>query len=150
MGDAAANADAPSAADGGGAFTEEMIARLVDRFYTSAQTDEVLGPIFASRIEGHWDPHLERMRAFWSSVLRGTRRFHGDPMGKHVGLPGLSGPVFDRWLELFDDAADAVLPAHLARDVTTRARRMRVAIERTACPASAAHSLPPSHTDGPA
>jgi hemoglobin len=47
---------------------EEMIRNLVHSFYERVRSDAVLGPIFAARIKD-WDPHLERMCAFWSSVI---------------------------------------------------------------------------------
>ena len=80
--------------------SEEEITWLVHAFYARVRDDEVLGPIFASRISD-WEPHLAKMVDFWSSVLRGTARFSGTPMPKHVALPNLQASTFERWLELF-------------------------------------------------
>ena len=44
---------------------EAMIERLVRGFYARIREDELLGPIFAARI-ADWEPHLQRMFAFWS------------------------------------------------------------------------------------
>src|SRR5690242_11461624 len=46
---------------------ETMIESLVRRFYAKVREDAVLGPIFDAKIHD-WEPHLERMCAFWSSV----------------------------------------------------------------------------------
>lgn len=82
---------------------EQVIERLVHRFYDRIRGDEVLGPIFAARITD-WDPHLARMCAFWSSVVLMSGRYHGRPMQKHAPLP-VGGAHFDRWLGLFVDTA---------------------------------------------
>ena len=41
---------------------------------------------FEERI-ADWDPHLERMCAFWSSVALMSGVYHGQPMAKHLPLP---------------------------------------------------------------
>ena len=58
---------------------EEILSGLVRRFYGRVRADAVLGPIFADRISD-WDPHLERMVAFWSSVALLTGRYRGAPV----------------------------------------------------------------------
>ena len=125
-----------------GPITEEAIRDLVHTFYARVRSDPTLGPVFEARLADRWAGHLERMCAFWSSVLLGTRRFQGDPMGAHLGLPGIEAAHFDRWMELFRVTAADRLPEHLALDVAGRAARMRVALERAACP-------PPTARDGP-
>ncbi len=112
------------------AFDEAAIRTLVKHFYRTVVQDPLLGPIFQTRMGGRWDAHLDRMCDFWSTVLLGTRRFNGDPMGAHVAIPGLSGDHFDRWITLFEEAAGDCLSPPLAADIVARARRMRVAIER--------------------
>ena len=71
-----------------------MIDRLVRGFYARARDDELLGPIFAARI-ADWEPHLQRMCAFWSSVALLTGRYHGQPMPLHMPLP-IDARHFDR------------------------------------------------------
>lgn len=87
---------------------EAMIERLVHAFYDRIRADEVLGPIFAARISD-WDPHLQRMCAFWSSVALMSGRYHGRPMPAHASLP-VDGRHFDRWLALFEMTARDVCP----------------------------------------
>lgn len=76
------------------------IASFVERFYAKIRQDDLLGPIFAERIE-HWDVHLGRMKQFWRSVLHATGEFAGNPMIKHVAIPGLEERHFSHWLTLF-------------------------------------------------
>ena len=82
--------------------TEQEIEDLVHAFYDAVRRDEQLGPIFKTYV-GDWDEHLAKLTDFWSSILRGTRRFRGTPMPKHVALPDLSASLFERWLALFRD-----------------------------------------------
>ena len=76
------------------------IDRFVEAFYGKVRDDELLGPIFAERIAA-WPPHLARMKAFWRSVLHNSGEFAGNPMLKHIAIPGLELTHFSRWLELF-------------------------------------------------
>jgi hemoglobin len=80
-----------------------MIERLVRAFYDDVRRDAVLGPIFEARI-ADWEPHLQRMIAFWSSVMLRSGTYHGRPMPMHARLP-VSGAHFDRWLTLFEATA---------------------------------------------
>jgi truncated hemoglobin YjbI len=85
------------------AIDEAMIERLVRGFYARIRDDAVLGPIFAAKIDD-WEPHLQKMCAFWSSVALMSGRYHGQPMAKHLPLP-IDARHFDRWLALFNETA---------------------------------------------
>src|SRR6185437_8441870 len=106
---------------------EAMIERLVHGFYARVREDAVLGPIFESRIRD-WEPHLQRMCAFWSSVALMTGRYHGTPMAKHLPLP-IDAQHFDRWLSLFEDTAHEVCPPAAAAHFAERARRIAESLE---------------------
>lgn len=106
---------------------EDMIQRLVHTFYDRIRADEVLGPIFASRI-ADWGPHLERMCAFWSSVTLMTGRYHGRPMQAHAPLP-VDGSHFDRWLGLFAATAHDVCPPAAASYFVERAHMIAESLE---------------------
>ena len=108
-------------------INEQMIERLVRAFYAKVRTDELLGPIFATRIHD-WEPHLERMCAFWSSVALMSGRYHGTPMAKHLPLP-VNAEHFDRWLALFEDTAGQVCPPEAAQHFVERARRIAESLE---------------------
>ena len=81
--------------------SEEEIAELVRRFYARVRRDAQLGPIFNGRVHD-WHAHQAKLCDFWSSALRGTRRFRGTPMPVHAALPGLTAELFRHWLQLFD------------------------------------------------
>ena len=85
---------------------EALIETLIRAFYTRVQQDEVLAPVFASRISD-WEPHLDKMFAFWSSLTLHTGRYHGQPMAKHMSL-AVDAHHFDRWLALFEETAREV------------------------------------------
>ena len=79
---------------------DAFIARLVDTFYGKIRADALLGPIFAERI-ADWDWHLGRMKGFWRSILHNSGEFSGNPMAKHLVIPGLDESHFAHWLDLF-------------------------------------------------
>ncbi|MBS1664740.1 MAG: group III truncated hemoglobin [Bacteroidetes bacterium] len=75
------------------------IKLLVDNFYTKVRADELLGPVFSSRIHD-WQPHLDTMYNFWNMALFGEKGYSGHPFSKHIDLP-VESEHFDRWLHLF-------------------------------------------------
>ena len=106
---------------------EAMIARLVDGFYDKVRADPLLGPVFNERI-ADWGPHLEQMRLFWSSVALMSGAYHGRPMPKHLPLP-VDARHFDRWLELFRQAAREFCPPSAADHFIERAERIAESLE---------------------
>lgn len=103
--------------------SEEEIFELVTRFYARVRRDATLGPIFNARVHD-WDAHLAKLTDFWSSALRGTRRFRGTPMPVHAALPGLTAELFRHWLQLFDETAAGLSNAALRERVTELAHRI--------------------------
>ena len=108
-------------------ITEALIERLVREFYAKVRSDEVLGPIFEARISD-WEPHLQRMFAFWSSVALMSGRYHGSPMAKHMPLP-VDADHFDRWLQLFEATAREVCAPEAATHFVELARRIAASLE---------------------
>lgn len=106
---------------------EAMIEQLVRGFYARVREDTQIGPVFDAHITD-WEPHLERMCAFWSSVALMTGRYHGQPMQKHLRLP-VDGRHFDRWLALFEAAARELCPPKAADHFIERARRIAESLE---------------------
>jgi hemoglobin len=86
--------------------SEDSIRRLVDSFYVKVRRDPELAPIFLRAIPGDWQPHLNKMYDFWSSVMLTTGRFKGNPVIKHQVLPGMKISLFERWLALFNETCD--------------------------------------------
>ena len=108
-------------------ITESMIQQLVRRFYMKVRADEMLAPIFDARVRD-WEPHLQRMCDFWSSVTVMSGRYHGNPVSKHLPLP-VDAAHFDRWLALFEETAREVCPPQAEAHFVERARRIAQSIE---------------------
>jgi hemoglobin len=108
-------------------ITEAMIERLVRGFYDKVRADPMLAPVFDARIRD-WEPHLQQMCAFWSSVALMTGRYHGTPMVKHTPLP-VDAVHFDRWLALFEQTAGELCPPQAATHFVERARRIAASLE---------------------
>jgi hemoglobin len=102
---------------------EAMIGELVDQFYAKVRQDDILGPVFESRID-NWDEHLTKLRAFWSSVVLMTGRYKGQPMPVHAAISEITDAHFERWLSLFAETAKAVCPAEAAALFIDRSRRI--------------------------
>jgi hemoglobin len=101
---------------------EAYISAFVDQFYASIREDELLGPIFGQRVRD-WPAHLDRMKAFWRSVLHNSGEFAGNPMLKHMVIPGLDDTHFSRWLNLFYATLRSLEPSPEAtQHVGARAR----------------------------
>ena len=106
---------------------EMMIETLVRAFYDRVRRDSLLAPIFESLISD-WEPHLDKMFAFWSSPTLQTGRYHGQPMAKHMPLP-VDARHFDRWLALFEQTARDICPPAAAERFIERARRVAESLE---------------------
>lgn len=126
------------------AGAEDRLRSLVFAFYARVRDDELLGPVFEAHLAGRWEAHLERMCDFWSSVLYASGRFRGDPVGTHARLQGVDARHFDRWVSLFEETANDLLPPVEAADLVARSKRMRVVLQRSAqrCPASETRRRP--------
>jgi hemoglobin len=106
---------------------EALIGRLVRAFYGKVREDTLLGPVFAARISD-WEPHLQRMCAFWSSVALMSGRYHGRPMEKHLPLP-VDARHFDRWLALFEQTARELCTPAAAAHFVEKARQIAESLE---------------------
>lgn len=107
-------------------ITEAMIADLVETFYARVRGDPLLSPVFAK--VRNWDDHLAQLRAFWSSVVLMSGRYHGQPMLAHLPLR-IEARHFDRWLALFEQAAADVCPPAAAAHFLEKARRIADSFE---------------------
>jgi hemoglobin len=105
-------------------MTDADLQRLVDVFYTRVWTDPVLGPLFNAAV-GDWPEHLDKLGAFWSSVMRTTGRYKGSPMGAHLRHASAIRPeMFDRWLALWRETAEQELAEEDAAAVIEKAERI--------------------------
>lgn len=110
-------------------ITEDDIALLVPAFYERIRHDDVLGPIFDGAI-ADWPHHLGILEAFWSSVMRTSGRYKGQPMVAHVRHEAAMTPEnFGRWLALWQQTSDALLPPEKAALFQDRARRIAESLQ---------------------
>ena len=88
---------------------------MVHTFYGKIRQDRLLGPIFDTAIGDGWTLHLQKMVAFWSSVLLASATYKGNPMLAHLQFPRVTERHFDRWLELWrETAAQLCVPSAAA------------------------------------
>src|SRR5438067_7203984 len=103
-------------------LTEATIKALIDRFYARVRRDPALGPIFAHAIaDDAWPAHLEKMYAFWSSVMLTSGRYKGNPVETHRNVAGVAPPLFGNWLDLFEATAAELFIPELAGRFTSAA-----------------------------
>ena len=104
---------------------EDDIRRVVRAFYAEVQKDDMLAPIFATRIgAGNWEAHMEHIMDFWSSIFLKTGRFNGNPMRKHLGLENITPAHFTRWLSLFQAVSNRTLEPAKAAAMQAMANRI--------------------------
>jgi hemoglobin len=106
---------------------EALIETLVRAFYARVRQDALLGPVFAAHIVD-WEPHLQRVMQFWSSVLLSSGRYQGNPLQRHAPL-AVDARHFDRWLALFRETAEALCPPAAAQRFIARAGNIARSLE---------------------
>ncbi len=121
---------------------EASLTALVPRFYARVRQDEALGPVFNTAITD-WPEHLQKLAAFWSSVMLSTGHYKGQPLPAHLRHQAQITPdMFARWLALWEESATQCLPPQHAAAVVKKAQliasSLRMALFR---------ALPP-HTGG--
>ena len=110
-------------------MNEKQLAVLVDRFYAKVREDEVLGPVFNGAI-ADWPEHLEKLSAFWSSVMLTTGRYKGQPMVAHMKHKATIEPaMFDRWLDLWRETARETLNKTAAAAIIVKAERIAESLQ---------------------
>ncbi|MXO67132.1 group III truncated hemoglobin [Altericroceibacterium endophyticum] len=103
---------------------ESDIEMVVHRFYERVRADEVLGPLFNDAI-GDWPLHLDKLCAFWSSVMLTTGRYKGQPVPAHRKHADRIDPaMFDRWLALWAQTTSELLERPAARAMQEKANRI--------------------------
>jgi hemoglobin len=101
----------------------EDIKVFVDEFYDKVKNDALIGPVFLEKIPGDWQPHLNKMYAFWNAALFGIPGFRGNPFAKHAPLK-IEQEHFVRWLQLFNEIIDHNFEGYIAQDAKNRAELM--------------------------
>ena len=110
-------------------MTEEQLKALVDLFYARVRADPALGPVFNDAI-GDWPEHLEKLAAFWSSVMLTSGRYKGNPMLAHMRHRARITPeMFDRWLALWAETTNDAMPAAAAAALQAKAARIAESLQ---------------------
>jgi hemoglobin len=64
------------------------------------------------------------MYAFWSSVMLTTGRYKGNPLIKHMVLPGITPELFSQWLKLFDQTCNELFDDDISAAFRVKAERI--------------------------
>jgi hemoglobin len=97
------------------------IELFVNSFYSKVRENELLAPVFASKIpDAAWPAHLQRMYDFWNAILFAETGFQGNPMQKHMRLP-IEENHFNQWLVLFRQTIDELFLGPKAEEAKMRA-----------------------------
>src|SRR5262245_53679645 len=103
---------------------EQDLARLVAQFYAAVRSDALIGPVFSHAIDD-WPEHLEKLTAFWSSLMLTSGRYKGAPMAAHLKHRARITPaMFERWLALWRAATEAEMPPAIAQSMQNKAERI--------------------------
>jgi hemoglobin len=106
--------------------SKDDIKTVVNAFYQKVRTNDLLSPVFTTRIPDEaWPAHLERMYNFWNAILFAERGFEGNPMQKHLRLP-IDENHFTQWLFLFNQTIDE----HFSGPKADEAKRKASSIAR--------------------
>jgi hemoglobin len=108
---------------------EAGLKRMVHAFYARVREDAELGPIF-NRAIADWPEHLEKLHAFWSSVMLTSGRYKGQPVPAHVKhRDHITPALFDRWLALWGRTARELMTSEAAAELETKAARIAESLQ---------------------
>lgn len=108
---------------------DERLEKLVERFYARVRADEALGPIFNDAI-ADWPEHLEKLTAFWSSVMLTSGRYKGQPVPAHrKHVDRITPALFDRWLGLWKMTTEEMMAPDAAAALQAKAGRIAESLQ---------------------
>lgn len=108
---------------------EDGLNRLVWLFYARVRQDAELGPIFNGAI-ADWPAHLEKLVAFWSSVMLTSGRYKGNPVAAHMLHKELISPaLFKRWLALWKQTTGDIMSPAAAAALQAKAARIAESLQ---------------------
>lgn len=106
------------------AMDDEGLRKLVDAFYTRVRADAKLGSIFNDAI-ADWPEHLDKLAAFWSSVMLTSGRYKGQPLPAHLKHRArITSAHFERWLDLWAETTEELMSPLDAAAMQARAGRI--------------------------
>ena len=108
---------------------EAALKQLVETFYERVRADRVIGPIFLDAI-GDWPEHLEKLHAFWSSVMLTSGRYKGQPLPAHIRHGArIDRAAFDRWLALWAQVTEDMFEPTIAARFQEKAARIAESLQ---------------------
>lgn len=108
---------------------EAMIERLIPAFYARVRADAEIGPLFNAAVHD-WTGHLEKLVAFWSSVMLTTGRYKGSPVAEHLKHKAAITPaMFNRWLAIWADTTSELLAPVAAAALQAKAARIAESLQ---------------------
>lgn len=110
-------------------LSEDGLAALVEAFYARARADAQLGPVFDDAIDD-WPEHLEKLAAFWSSIMLTSGRYKGQPVPAHMKHRDRITPaLFNRWLDLWKSTTDDLMSSDAATALQAKAERIAESLQ---------------------
>ncbi len=106
------------------AITEASLRHLVEQFYGRVRADPLIGPVF-NRAIADWPEHLDKLQAFWSSVMLTSGRYKGRPLPAHIKhADEIDERSFARWLAIWKETTDEILDPESATALQEKAKRI--------------------------
>ena len=106
-------------------INNDDVKLLVDTFYSRAQKDDFIGPIFV-RIIKDWDEHHVKLYQFWRTVILKQAAYRAKPVQMHFQM-GLTQAHFDRWLVIWKGTVDDLFKGENAEIAKYRGEKMSTA-----------------------
>lgn len=115
--------------EGGLEINEDALQELVTLFYARVREDAELGPVFNDAV-ADWPEHLDKLAAFWSSVMLTTGRYKGNPMIAHLKHKARMSPqLFQRWLTLWGQTAAELMTPDATAALEAKAARIAESLQ---------------------
>lgn len=105
----------------------EDVAALINKFYSFAKIDPLIGVFFTDVVKVNWETHTPLIISFWDSILFGRGTYNGNVMEKHVNLHHLKNiePIhFDRWFMLWESTIRSMYSGPKADEAISRAKNI--------------------------
>jgi hemoglobin len=129
---------------------EAALKQLIETFYERVRADPLIGPVFLDAV-GDWPEHLEKLQAFWSSVMLTSGRYKGQPLPAHIRHGArIDQAAFDRWLALWRQVTDEMFEPAIAARFHEKAERIAESLQLGIRfnPLAAGSKRPPSRSAG--
>lgn len=115
--------------EGKGEIDDAGLKRLVALFYARVREDDELGPIFNGAISD-WPGHMEKLVAFWSSVMLTSGCYKGNPMAAHLKhRDSISPELFERWLTIWNRTTKELMSPDVAAALQAKAARIAESLQ---------------------